>query len=332
MSPTEISEKPRLQFREVPPSHPMFTLEEAVVQGFSQEQKVLYPMFFYDKRGSELFEDICGLPEYYVTRTEQGILEKYADEMIAEMGSELEIVEFGSGSSIKTRLMLDAALRNQDELRYTPIDISGEFLRECCHDLLEDYDRLHICGIAAEYRDALHHLPKPEAPRLMVFLGGNLGNMHPTEAADLLREVEEAMGPHDRFLLGLDQVKDPEVIEAAYNDAQGVTAQFNKNILHRIKNELDSDVDPGKFKHHAPFVPEEHRVEMRLVSQEAQTVHVDGHQFAFEKDEFIRTEVSTKYTPEILAEMAAIAEMKVLQTWKDDNNWFHLNLLCREDA
>ena len=310
----------------------------AVAEGLSQPQKQLPCRFFYDDAGSQLFERICQLPEYYPTRTERAILRQHADGIVSAAHSSqpelpLSIVEFGSGSSDKTRLLLEAALKQQATLHYTAIDISGDFLRASCLDLLGAYPALSITGLATEYGDALRVLPETEGPRLFLFLGSNIGNFTGEEATGFLARLRAVMRREDRLLLGIDLVKDRTVLEAAYNDPAGVTAQFNKNLLRRINLELGANFRPDDFQHHAPFVEDQSRIEMRLVSALDQEVTIDAVEttYRFAAGEIVHTENSHKYTLDSAARLCQPAGLRIQSRWKDERDWF-AELLLRPSA
>ena len=292
-------------------------------------RKQLPCRFFYDEAGSELFERICDLPEYYPTRTERAILARHAHDIIhtaheAETNAPLALIEFGSGSSYKTRLLIEAAMDQQDTTTYVPIDISGDFLHASCLSLLQDYPSLAVTGLAAEYSESLRVLPDPDGPRLFLFLGSNIGNFEQDEACAFLAGLRAAMLPNDRLLIGVDLVKDIAVLEAAYNDAAGVTGEFNKNLLRRINRELIGDFDLDGFAHHAPFVQEHARIEMHLVSKFDQTVNLNelDLRFDFAAGEIVHTENSHKYTLESFARLCAPAGLEIQARWTDENNWF----------
>jgi dimethylhistidine N-methyltransferase len=324
-----ISTNGRLRFVRVPASRRSETLAEAVRAGLSSTPKTLPCRYFYDTAGSRLFERICRLPEYYLTRTEQSILERHAGEMIEAMGGPLAMVEFGSGSSCKTRLLLTAALDRQPDLHYAPIDISAEFLRLSAEELLADYDRLQVTAIAAEYADGMTALPPVDAPRLVLFLGSNIGNFERPAAVEFLRRLREATADRDRVLIGVDLVKDRLVLRAAYDDSQGVTAAFNLNLLARVNRELDGRFDLSCFRHHAEFVEEQSRIEMRLVSARRQRVAVGAldTSFSFEEGESIHTENSHKYSLEAFRGLAAEAGFSAQACWTDPREWFAVLLL-----
>lgn len=320
---------PSLRLLDVPPAHPQKTFRGAVVEGLSQTPRTLPCRFFYDDRGSALFERICRLPEYYLTRTERAILERHAGEMIQAAGSDLALIELGSGSAGKTRLLIEAALARQAALHYVPIDISRDFLRAAGEDLLREYPPLSVTAIAAEYDDALNVLPPHDGPRLLLFLGSNIGNFDGEQAVAFLRRIRRGMENRDRFLIGVDLVKDPAILEAAYNDVAGVTAAFNKNLLVRINGELGGDFDLDQWEHRAPFVAERSRIEMWLISRRAQTVGLAGmdRRFAFEEGEGIHTESSHKYTPEGFTALGRAAGLEIDRRWTDARRWFTVFLL-----
>jgi len=312
------------------PQHQEESFASAVSAGLSQRQKTLPCRFFYDKLGSELFEQICVLPEYYPTRTERGILERHASDMIARAmtgNSRLALVEFGSGSSIKTRILIDAILTRQTTLHYTPIDISADFLLESARDLQNSYSQLSVTAIASEYQDALSHVPNhPEQSRLFLFLGSSIGNFDLAGAAAFLEQIGEHMDERDRLLIGFDRIKEKSILEAAYNDEAEVTAAFNKNLLTRINNELGGNFDLERFDHHAPFVNEQSRIEMRLISQRSQHVKIEalGQTFDFMPGEFIHTENSHKHSNDSITTLAEATGLKIESTWQDDRNWLSL--------
>lgn len=327
----------RFAFYSVPLSQPGQKFCAAVADGLRHHRKYLPCRFFYDQIGSEIFEQICELPEYYPTRTERSILERNADQIVQNVAtlapeSPISLIEFGSGSSVKTRLLIEAALGQQSTLTYVPIDISGDFLRESCLTLLTDYPALFVAGLAAEYNDAMTALPEEElgeGTRLFLFLGSNIGNFTHAEATAFLARIRSIMRPQDRLLLGVDLVKERSVLEAAYNDAAGVTAEFNKNLLRRINVELEANFDLDGFRHHAPFVEHEARIEMHLVSERHQTVTSRFLElsFSFDEGETIHTENSHKYTRDSLERLSRPAGLHVGDSWTDDRHWFSLMLL-----
>jgi dimethylhistidine N-methyltransferase len=317
------------QFVDVPSSHPREKLCSVVATGLAQDRKQLPCRFFYDTAGSHLFEQICALPEYYLTRTEQSILNRNADQILEATGDNILLAEFGSGSSTKTRLLIRTLLAHQPGLHYVPIDISADFLRTCCHALLDDYARLSITAIAAEYNDGIRALPAHDGPRLLLFLGSNIGNFERDEATAFLARIRARMTPRDRILIGVDLVKDRKLLHAAYNDAAGVTAQFNKNLLVRINHELGGNFSLDRFQHEAPYNETLSRIEMHLRSDRRQTVHVGylEQSFEFEQEETIHTENSHKYTPSGFAALCARAGLAIQESWTDEREWFAVMLL-----
>ena len=320
-----------VKFIELPRDQEEGNFTSEVVEGLSLPQKILPCRLFYDADGSQLFEQICKLPEYYLTRTEQKILEDNVSEIIDAVGHNLALVEFGSGSSVKTRLLIDAALDCQRNLHYTSVDISSDFLRTASFSLLNEYERLSITAIAAEYNDAIPILPHHDGSRLILFLGSNIGNFRTEEAVALLGRISNQMNRDDGLLVGFDLLKDRSVIEAAYNDAAGVTAAFNKNLLARINRELGGTFTLDDFEHAAPFVEERARIEMRLISRLRQTVYIsapDGA-FHFEPDEYIHTENSHKYTIGSFSQISRAAGLEMQEQWMDERAWFAVALFRR---
>jgi L-histidine N-alpha-methyltransferase len=319
----------RLTFVDVPCHAEGESFLGAVRDGLACRAKQLPCRFLYDRFGSRLFEAICALPEYYPTRAEEGILREHAEEIITAVGQDVALSEFGSGSSAKTRILIEALLARQERLVYVPIDISVPFLKECAHALLRQYQRLWLKAIGAEYDAAIPHLPRYHGPRLILFLGSNIGNMEDGEASAFLARVAAGMQARDRLLVGFDRLKDPRVIEAAYNDPAGVTAAFNKNLLARINRELGGEFDLGAFDHAAPFVVAKRRVEMRLVSHRAQRVRVGalGRIFHFAPGEWIHTENSHKYALGSFERLCHAAGLGVAELWTDRRDWFALALL-----
>lgn len=307
---------------------PLPDLAAAVHAGLTASQKTLPCRFFYDQEGSALFEEICELPEYYVTRTEDEILRQRAPEIIAALPDRVDLVELGSGSSRKTRRIIEGLLERQRSLRYLPIDISATMLRETAHTLSRDYPRLEIDPLALEYGTALERLPgRRQGPLLMLFLGGNLGNFDPAAAIGFLRQVAAAMQPGDGLLLGLDLHKDAAVLNAAYDDSQGVTARFNLNMLRRLNRELNADFDLDAFQHRAFYNEAEGRVEMHLVSLRDQGVTLAGRRVEFRAGETIHTENSYKYTRAQIQSLAHASRLSLQRQWTDERGYFSVNLL-----
>ena len=297
---------------------------EAVKEGLDAERRFLPTRYLYDHRGSELFERITELPEYYLTRTEQAILAQFGDEIAQFVGRDAMLVEFGSGSSTKTRLLIEAMLRRQKSLRYAPIDISHDFLCQSADVLLEDYEPLSIHALAAEYFDAIHELPPHDGPRLILFLGSNIGNFTDSQSIQFLSGLRGQMTEEDRLLVGIDLAKDSSIVEPAYNDSQGVTAAFNRNLLARINRELDANFDLSAFSHSAPYDEVSTRIEMLLVSDVDQSVTIDGVDttYQFTAGETIHTEWSHKFTLDRFAALSAKAGLRQTHAWTDPNQWF----------
>ncbi len=305
------------------------TFAEDVTYGLTSIPKGLHPKYFYDLKGSELFELICETPEYYVTRTESSILQKSASEIAAMNSDKKVIVELGSGSSVKTRYILSSFINNSGNITYIPIDVS-DILIESAKNLLNDFEGLNIKGVISEYEEALEVVNEVVGePKIIVFLGSSIGNFTQFEARDLIAAISSVMKKNDVFLIGFDLVKDINVLNAAYDDSKGITAKFNLNILERINNELGGNFDLSKFEHNAFFNEAESRVEMHLVSQEGQEVYIrdTDETIHFDKGETIHTENSYKFTDEIIDVLASSAGLIVDKHWKDESNWFELCLM-----
>ncbi|WP_193367393.1 L-histidine N(alpha)-methyltransferase [Pelagibius marinus] len=299
----------------------------AVLSGLARHPKTLEPKFFYDERGSQLFDAITELEEYYPTRAETAALESHAAEIAAFVGRGASLVEFGSGSSVKTRLLLE----NLAGLRcYVPIDISGAHLQAAAERLAADY-ALPVIPVHADYTGAFA-LPDvvPAAGRLGFFPGSTIGNFDPPAAVAFLRRARDLLGPGARFLVGADLQKDAARLVAAYDDAQGVTAAFNLNLLRRINRELAGDFDLAAFRHEARYDPELGRIEMHLVSRAAQQVTIAGHSFSFAAGESIHTENSYKYTLESFADLARQGGWRSEAQWLDPEGLFSLHGLVAD--
>jgi L-histidine N-alpha-methyltransferase len=305
----------------------------AVQSGLSCQPKSLPWSFFYDQEGSRLFEAICELPEYYLTRTEDGILRRHADAMVAglaggrDAGLEPTIIELGSGSAVKTQRLIAAGLRRHDRLHYVPIDVSSSALEDSAQRLTRRFPSLWVTGYVADYRRGLERImARAKGPRLIVFLGSSLGNYEMEAAVELLTMIGQTMRPDDRLLLGTDMAKERSLLESAYDDSRGVTAAFNLNLLHRINRELEADFAVDAFEHRAVYHPDRSRVEMHLVSTREQTVHIRaaGMTIRLAEGESIHTENSHKYTAEILADLQSRAGFVEEAAWTDERGWFRL--------
>ena len=317
---------------ELGPLHDYYEFEHAdedflaaVVAGLSLPQKRLLSKYFYDEYGSKLFEQITELPEYYPTRTETALLRKHAAEFAELIGPHASLVEFGSGSSTKVRILLDAL---EAPSAYVPIDISRDHLIESAKGLADAYPDLMVVPVAADYTQPLE-LPviADELVRIGFFPGSTIGNFSHTEAIDFLRTAATELGTDNGLLIGVDLKKDETVLHAAYNDTAGITAEFNLNILRHINRELDADFDLDGFTHDARWYPEHGRIEMHLVSKRAQSVRVDGKTFEFVGGETIHTEDSHKYTVEEFHALAGKAGWRAFRYWTDDEDLFSIHYL-----
>ncbi len=299
------------------------TLADDVLDGLTRPLKELPPKHFYDARGSELFDAICELPEYYPTRTERAILDACAAEIVAETGAG-ELVELGSGSARKTRVLFDAMAEAGTLQRYVPVDVSEAALRDSAAQLVQEYPGLRVHGLVGDFERHLGLLPEAQAARLMCFLGGTIGNFPPGSRRRFLRGLAKRLDEGGHLLLGVDLVKDPLTIEAAYDDSEGVTAEFNRNVLRVINRELGADFDEDAFEHVAFFDTEREWIEMRLRARSRQHVTVRALNLAvdFAAREELRTEISAKFTrPRLEADLAA-AGMELAGWYTDENEWF----------
>jgi L-histidine N-alpha-methyltransferase len=302
-------------------------LADDVLDGLTRPFKELPPKHFYDARGAELFDRICDLPEYYPTRTERAILQARAEEIVDLTGA-AEIVELGSGTAAKTRILLDAMQEAGTLRRYVPLDVTEQMILATAAALVEEYPGLLVHGIVGDFERHLHHLPEALGPRLVAFLGGTIGNFTPGSRRRFLRGLAKALGPDDHLLLGTDLVKDPAVLEAAYDDSEGVTAEFNRNVLHVVNRELDADFAVDQFDHVAFFDREREWIEMRLRAASRQHVHIGalGLDIEFEPREELRTEISAKFTSERLQGDLAAAGLELEQVFTDPDGLFALSL------
>jgi L-histidine N-alpha-methyltransferase len=303
------------------------SLGEDVLDGLTRPFKELPPKHFYDQTGAELFDRICELPEYYPTRTERAILAERSGEVAALTGA-AEVVELGSGTAEKSRLLLSALARAGTLRRFLPVDVTEGMIRATGHELAAEYPGLEVHGIVGDFERHLGHLPVPAGPRIVAMLGGTIGNFTPGARRRFLRGIAGLLGPGGALLLGVDLVKDPERIEAAYDDAAGVTAAFNRNILRVVNRELGADFEPERFDHVAFFDHEHEWIEMRLRAQQRMTVHVAalGLTVGFAKREELRTEISAKFTPERLEADLAAARLEPVELFTDPDALFGLAL------
>ena len=305
-------------------------LLQEILDSLTAPQKWLHPKFLYDARGSALFDRICELPEYYLTRTETEILHARAPDFIRALGPDPVIIEPGSGSSLKTRILFDAL---EGRATYVPVEISRSHLMQAVRELRSDYPQLEVQPVCADFTQPFS-LPAVQwtGRKLVFFPGSTLGNFYRPEAVALLRLLGGLAGPDGLILLGADLRKDPAIIERAYNDAAGLTAAFNRNVLVRLNREFGADFDVRAFEHRAPWVAEECRIEMHLVSRYAQSVHIAGETIRFATGESIWTESCHKYDSAQFAALAADAGLQLRETWTDARQLFSVQVLAGAPA
>lgn len=313
---------PNFHFHDLHPEPEDFHLD--VIAGLSQTPRRLAPKFFYDERGSQLFDAITRLPEYYPTRTEIELLQRHGEDMAEMLGNDGLLFELGSGSDTKIRVLLDAL----QPRTYAPIDISREPLRLAAGAIAGDHPELEVHAICTDYSKPLA-LPRAVAAtrRSAFFPGSSIGNLDPGQARELLRRIAGIIGPEGRLLIGVDLKKPSAQLHAAYNDSEGVTAQFNLNLLTRINRELDADFDLAAFRHDAFYNAQRGRIEMRLVATAPQRVRIDGCRFEFQAGESIHTENSYKFSVEEFQALAAQAGLASLRVWQDDDALFSVHCL-----
>lgn len=299
---------------------------EQVLAGLTAPQKTLSPKYFYDEAGSRLFDEICNLPEYYLTRTERWIMERFLGEMAELIGPRVSVIEFGSGSSRKIRLLLD----NLDEpAAYVPVDISADYLSGMAAELARDYPGVQVQPVFADFTEPFElpaHRVRP-ARNLIFFPGSTIGNFDKQDALSLLRLMRLEAGPGGALLIGVDLKKDPKIIHAAYNDRAGVTAAFNLNALKRLNAELSADFDLANFRHEAIYDETEGRIEMRLVSRKPQRVDIAGTSIEFGDGEYIITEYSHKYSLQEFSDLAVAAGLNPERSWQDEDALFSVQYL-----
>ena len=304
---------------------PRADMRADVLEGLSGAQKELSPKYFYDERGSHLFEDITRLPEYYLTRTEADIMQARLPEMAELIGSHAAVIEFGSGTGEKIRRLLQHL---ENPVAAVTVEISRNHLLASADRLASNHPELDIIAVCADFTQPFRLPAIAHAERNLVFFpGSTIGNFAPAEAVSLLEVMHQVAGEKGGLLIGVDLVKDKAILEAAYNDSQGVTAAFNLNLLRRINNELGADFVLDAFRHHAVYNEKEGRIEMYLVSQCSQQVKIDGKSLDFADGEQILTEYSHKYELDSFAEMAAVAGFKVQQVWTDPQQLFSVQYL-----
>ena len=296
-------------------------LRDEVLAGLRAAQKTLPPKLFYDERGAELFEQICDLPEYYLTRSELEILKSHAGDIAALAGTRCAVIEYGSGAGIKVRLILDAL---ESPVAYVPVDISRSQLIEVASDISAEYRRLAVTPVCADYtaRFELPDILPREIKRLAFFPGSTIGNFHPDEAVEFLKKIRQLVGDNGAMVLGVDRRKETAKLDAAYNDSAGLTAEFNLNMLRRLNRDLRAEFDPDAFEHRAFFNEDASRIEMHLRSVREQIVCVAGEAIHFGEGETIWTESSYKYSREALDELLDAAGFRVERIWTDANENF----------
>ncbi|MDF1700330.1 MAG: L-histidine N(alpha)-methyltransferase [Planctomycetota bacterium] len=299
-------------------------LEAEAVAGLTAARKTLPCKLFYDQRGAELFEAICELPEYYLTRVEASILRTSMDEIVAHIGPQVQLIEPGSGAGTKTRLLLSAL---EDPVSYVPIDISKEHLRDVAARIRADYPDLEVQAVCADFSQAIPAPPtsRPARRRIVFFPGSTIGNFEADDARAFLGRMADLAGPGGGLLIGFDRAKDPAVLEAAYDDSAGVTAEFNTNALHRLNAEAGADFALEHFEHLARWNPEYQRIEMHLRSLVDQVVHLGAHEITFAAGETIHTECCHKYGPEGVAGLTD--RFDVVATWTDPEERFGIQFL-----
>lgn len=295
-------------------------------EGLSKEQKQLPSKYFYDKRGSDLFEQICELDEYYPTDCEIEIMSRYIDEIAQITGENVQLIELGSGSSLKTRMLLRHC---KDMKMYVPVDISGSFLKEVADKLRKEFPEIEIYPVAADYTLPFE-IPEAKSAdkRVVYYPGSTIGNFTREKAKQFLGTIADSLKPGDGLLIGVDLKKDIAVLEAAYNDKKGITAEFNKNILRRLNRELQADFDVNQFRHRAFYNHNKGRIEMHLESLRNQKVQINGQQASFEKGETIHTENSHKYTIQEFEKLTG-ERFSRLKTWTDNRDYFSVHYLER---
>ena len=301
------------------------SIRAEVLRGLLGHPKTLPPKLFYDRAGARLFEAICELPEYYLTRTELGILRRRAGAIAALCGEHAALIEYGSGAGVKVRLLLDALV---NPAAYVPVDISMEQLAAVAAERARQYPHLRVAPVNADYTARFVLPPLPDdARRVAFFPGSTIGNLHPAEATAFLHRIRATVGPHGALILGVDRRKDAHVLHAAYNDAAGVTAAFNLNLLTRLNRELNATFDLATFRHWAHFNDQASRIEMHLESTIAQQVCVGGASITFERGETILTECSYKYDRDLLEDVIRPAGFQVQKLWTDEHDWFWVGFL-----
>lgn len=301
-----------------------------VRESLLSQPRSLSPKYFYDERGSELFDQICTTPEYYPTRTENSLLEHYAEQII-DLTRPDQILELGSGYSVKTRRLFDACESIEHHCIYVPFDVCEEVLIDSAQRLTEEYGWLHLSPLLGDYHGGLGNLPGTSGKRLFVFLGSTIGNFEQHDALCFIQELNKVMQPGDALLLGVDRVKENTILNAAYNDAQGVTAEFNLNMLRVLNRELDANFKLDEFDHHACFNTEKSRIEMRLIANCNHEVRINDidASISFAQGDDILTEISQKYTYSGIEKMLSDAGFIINEHYEDEKAYFSLILASK---
>ena len=311
----------------VQPTRPVPDIVEDVRNGLLRSPRTLPPKYLYDGHGSRLFDRICQIPEYYPTRTEDELLSKYSIDIIAEALPD-QIIEIGSGSSRKTRRLFDACEVHTHTCNYAPFDVCEPALSQAATELRSEYEWLYITPLVGDYHAGLGNLPAAEGVRMLVFLGSTIGNFTPEESKEFIGEIKRCMRPGDYFLLGADRVKDTSVLNAAYNDAEGITAEFNLNVLRVLNRELGANFNLQSFSHRAFFNEEFSQIEMYLISETKQNIHLAkiDTTICLDSGEKILTEISRKFHFSELESMLIDSDLKIVKHFQPANQYFSLVL------
>ena len=319
-----VENKSHITSHDFKPGRERFLAE--VIRGLRKSQKELPSKYFYDKRGSQLFERICSLDDYYIPRIEESIMRAYITEMVELIGPQVLLIEYGSGDCNKVRFLLDYL---RDPVAYVPIDISAEQLTSVTEALASDYPALKVLPVCADYTSSFEipNITREFGRTVVYFPGSTISNFDPIPAKQFLERIAQVCGPSGALLIGVDLKKDPAMLHRAYNDKQGVTAAFNLNLLHRINRELGGDFQVDSFKHYAFYNPKEGRIEMHLLSMQEQSIHIGNTTINFSKGETIWTESSYKYNLDEFEETATTAGFKVQHAWTDKQRWFSVQYL-----
>ena len=327
---TKYAESKEANCIPIMPTRPIPNMVDDVRETLLNKPRSLSPKYFYDERGSELFDQICSTPEYYPTRTENTLLSKYAVDIINKTQPE-QILELGSGYSVKTRRLFDACQHISHSCTYAPFDVCEEALVESAQKLSEEYQWLDLKPLLGDYNAGLGNLPSANGSHLYVFLGSTIGNFEQHEALAFIRELYKVMRQGDHLLIGVDRVKKSDVLHAAYNDSQGITAEFNLNVLRVLNRELKANFDVNAFTHSAIFNSEKERIEMRLTSNKDQEIKIGelDKTIHFNKDESILTEISHKYTYSAIEDMLTASNFKITEHYEDEDAYFSLVLASK---